>query len=416
MKILHTVENYDPDICGMAEVVKQLSERLVKLGYDVTVATTYNPERKQEIINGVKILEFKIKGNIVKGLEGEVKKYEEFLLNSRFDIITNFAAQQWATDIMIPLLDKIKAKKVNVPTGFSGLYLPEYKEYFENMKEWMKKYDINIFLSDDYRDINFARENKIQKNILIPNGASTEEFLGSNDMNIKSLLNIPQENFLILLVGSHTSSKGHKEAIKIFRKSNIKNATLLIVGYESKEKDKKNIIWIARRLLFLFFGFGGRCGEKCRRSALLFNNSPFRLIDNKKIIIKSLQREQTISVYKQADLFLFPSNVECSPIVLFECMASKTSFLVTDVGNSKEIIKWSNSGILLPTKKDKRGYSYAKINESSKILEEIFYDKEKRKIMAEAGFKAWKKRFTWDKIAKEYEMIYVQLLKGKRLK
>jgi len=39
MKILHTVESYTPSINGMQQVVKQLSERLVLLGHDVTVAT-----------------------------------------------------------------------------------------------------------------------------------------------------------------------------------------------------------------------------------------------------------------------------------------------------------------------------------------------------------------------------------------
>ena len=40
MKILHTVELYHPSQGGMQEVVKQISERLVKLGHEVTVATT----------------------------------------------------------------------------------------------------------------------------------------------------------------------------------------------------------------------------------------------------------------------------------------------------------------------------------------------------------------------------------------
>lgn len=412
MKILHTVESYNPDIGGMAEVVKQLSERLVKLGHQVTVATSKNPQRKKKIINGVHIVEFNITGNLVRGLEGDAKKYENFLLNSKFDIITNFAAQQWATDIMLPLLDKIKAKKVNVPTGFSGLYLSKYKKYFENMKLWIKKYDLNVFLSNNYRDINFARKNKIKNNVLIPNGASAEEFLDYNYLDIKSLFNIHEDNFLILLVGSHVSLKGHKEAIEIFKKAKIKNATLLIVGSEISPTSKKYwVMKIIRKILFIFLGLRGGCGERCRRSAFIFNSSPLRLLDNKKIIIKSFQREQTISAYKQADLFLFPSNIECSPIVLFECMASRTPFLVSDVGNSVEINKWSKSGIILPTKKDHEGYSRVNIKKSSRILEIIYSNKKMRNMMAEAGFKIWKKKFTWQKIAERYDLEYKKLIK-----
>src|SRR3989338_1633061 len=230
MKVLHTVELYYPSAGGMQEVVKQISERLVKLGHEVTVATTKLSERKNKIINGVKIEEFDIKGNLVGGFGGEIEKYKEFLINSDFDIVTNFAAQQWASDLAFDILDRVKAKKVFVPTGFSGFYLPEYKDYFKKMKDWMKKYDMNIFLSNDYRDINFARKNKINKIIVIPNGASEEEFLSPETINIRKKLNIPKNHFLILHVGSHTGAKGHREAIEIFEKAKIINTTFLLIG------------------------------------------------------------------------------------------------------------------------------------------------------------------------------------------
>ena len=389
MKILHTVELYHPSQGGMQEVVKQISERLVKLGHEVTVATTKLSERKDKIINGVKIEEFDIKGNLVRGLKGETEKYRDFLINSDFDIVTNFAAQQWASDLAFDILDKIKAKKVFVPTGFSGFYLPEYKDYFKKMKGWMRKYDMNVFLSNDYRDINFAKKNKINKIIVIPNGASEEEFLGQNNIDIREKLNIPKNNFLILHVGSHTGQKGHREAIQIFEKARITNTTFLIIGNS----------------------FGGGCAKYCFIKEKLFNLSPKRIFDKKKLIITSLSRLETVNAYKQADLFLFPSNIECSPLVLFECMASKTPFLTTDVGNAKEIIKWSNSGLLLPTIKDKNYYSKVKVNESVKLLENVYNDVRKRKLMADSGFEAWINKFTWEKITKRYENLYKELNK-----
>lgn len=384
MKILHTVEFYHPSQGGMQEVVRQISERLVKLGHEVTVATTKLSERKSKTINGVKIKEFTIEGNLVKGFKGEVERYKEFLINSDFDIVTNFAAQQWASDLAFDILDKIKAKKVFVPTGFSGFYLPLYKDYFKKTKDWMKKYDMNVFVSNNYRDINFARRNGVKRIKLIPNGASEEEFLGENNIDLKEKFNIPKNNFLVLHVGSHTGLKGHKEAIKIFEKAKITNITFLIIGNS----------------------FGGGCAKYCFVKEKLFNLSPKRLSDKKRLIVAPLSREETVGVYKQADLFLFPSNIECSPIVLFECMASKTPFLTTDVGNAKEIIKWSKSGLLLPTTKDINGYSKAKVNESVIILEKISNDARRRKIMADSGFKIWANKFTWGKIAKNYEGLY----------
>ncbi len=143
MNILHTVETYLPETCGMQEVVKQISERLVRMGHKVTVATSYHPKRKNLKIDGVHIDQFRIRGNAIRGIDGqkeEIKRYTDLLCNSTFDIVTNFAAQQWATDLALPILYKIPAKKVFVPTGFSGLYFPQYKEYFIKMKQWMKQY------------------------------------------------------------------------------------------------------------------------------------------------------------------------------------------------------------------------------------------------------------------------------------
>ena len=69
MKILHTVESYLPRRHGMQEVVTQLSERLARMGHEVIVATSYDPDRRDDVINGVRIADFKVSGNLVRGLK-----------------------------------------------------------------------------------------------------------------------------------------------------------------------------------------------------------------------------------------------------------------------------------------------------------------------------------------------------------
>jgi L-malate glycosyltransferase len=126
-------------------------------------------------------------------------------------------------------------------------------------------------------------------------------------------------------------------------------------------------------------------------------------------LVRSLDRDQTVALYKTSDLFLFPSNIECSPIVLFECMASRTPFLTTDVGNASEIIQWGHTGELLPTIKDERGYSHADIEKSVKLLERIFNDPKRYTKMTEECYKIWQEQFSWNKIAKRYEALYLKL-------
>ena len=387
MKILHTVEFYSPSFGGMQEVVKQISENLVKRGHDVTVATSKIQSRNFNKLNGVKIKEFDIKGNYVRGIDGDIGAYVEFVEKGGFDVMTNFAAQQWATDALLPVLPKIKPAKVFVPTGFSGFYDPLYKEYFRNLEGWMKNYDMNIFLSEDYRDINFARKSKIsdKKIKVIPNGASEKEFKKKYKYDFRKEFGISENNFLVITVGSHTGLKGHREAIEVFRRAKIKNATLAIIGNS----------------------FGGGCTYFCKAIGWLSKN---RLLPGNKIIVPNLTREETVVAYQQADLFLFPSNIECSPIVLFEAGASKTPFLSSDVGNAEEIAKWTRGGKILPTRKDKSGFSHIEIDKSAQLLKSLVEDKSLLSKMAKNGYKSWKDRFTWGKISRKYENIYKKLL------
>ncbi|WMW24307.1 glycosyltransferase family 4 protein [Methanolobus sediminis] len=389
MKILHTVEFYHPSVGGAQEVVRQLSERLAQLGHDVTVATTRLPERDFTIFNGVKIKDFSISGNAVRGFSGEIERYKEFILESDFDVIMNYAAQQWTTDLMLPMLDKIPSKKVLVPCGFSGLYSSEYREYYEQMKIWLKKYDACVYLSNDYRDINFAKKNGVDnKSIIIPNGAGEDEFSKKVNIDIRAKLKIPHNHFLLLHVGSHTGLKGHREAITIFKKSNIKDATLLIVAND----------------------INVRCTLNCHLAEITNHFCKLLHFTDKHIIVKFLSREETVAAYHEADLFLFPSNIECSPLVLFEAMASKTPFLTTDVGNAKEIIDWSNGGELLPTLQYLNGYVKADINASIDVLQNLFYNPQKRQNLAINGYKKWILSFTWEKITRDYENLYFNVL------
>ena len=183
--------------------------------------------------------------------------------------------------------------------------------------------------------------------------------------------------------------KGHKEALEIFERSNLSNAVLLMVGNGNEQFKKTFSIPYRFRLLIM------------------------NLIKNRRLIITSMCRKETVSAFKDADLFLFPSNVECSPIVLFESMAAKTPFLCTDVGNSAEIVRWSNGGLILPTTIDRKGYSHANIAESALVLKNLLKNIRKRDELQASGFNAWKRHFTWEIISRSYESLYLELIRNK---
>jgi L-malate glycosyltransferase len=388
MKILHTVEYYSPSVGGAQEVVRQISERLVEYGHQVTVATTKLKERTSKVINGVNIEEFEISGNEVNGYKGDIARYQQFLLENDFDVMMNYAAQQWATDLVFPLLDRIRYQKILAPCGFSGLFNPQYKAYFQKMPEVLKYYNNLIFHSANYRDIQFAQNLGMRNFTVIPNGASEEEFQHI-DNTFRKRYGISANIPMILTVGSHTGLKGHHLAIESFRRARIGRSVLVIVGNPVS---------------------GGGCLADCQKQARMTSLTSLGL---KKVLIIDPPRQDVVAAYHASDLFIFCSKIECSPIVLFEAMASKTPFITVAAGNAEEIISWGQGGILLPTIQLSAGMVDADPKAIAHILEDLLKNPDYLNRLGEEGQKAWQKRFSWGKIAREYERLYLSIVNNK---
>ena len=99
MKFLFCCEFYYPSVGGVQEVMKQIAERLVSRGHEVTVATTALPNRDFTSLNGVQIAQFAVSGNLVRGMHGEIENYRQFVRNFECDAILIKAAQQWLSVI-----------------------------------------------------------------------------------------------------------------------------------------------------------------------------------------------------------------------------------------------------------------------------------------------------------------------------
>lgn len=423
VKILHTVESYLPARHGMSEVVRQISERLAARGHEITVATGVHPERPAVArIDGVEVRSFDVSGKSALAIRGDSRGYQKFLADSGFDVIVNFAAQQWATDLALPLLPQLSARKVFVPTGFSALGDSLFRSYFEKMKGWMKDYDACVFLSDDYRDIQFARAAGVDKIAIIPNGAAEEEFRRPADPAFRRRLGIPEDHLLIVHIAGYLSvAKGQKEAIQIFSESHLQNATLLMVsgGFSKSPSSALRPRELASGVYNLLrgrgmrgFGIAWQLQGACRAYSALNQKN------HRRIVCTALSREDTISAFLDADLFLFPSWIECSPLVLFEAAAARTPFLVTPVGNSAEIIRWTGGGELLEGTPigDREGSIRAKVQEGVRLLDALGSDPARRRAMAEAGHAAWEKYFTWSAIAGQYEELYRALVAGEDIR
>lgn len=387
LRILHAVEFFAPSVGGAQEVIRQISERLAARGHDVTVATTRLPERRKDRIGGVRIAEFDVRGNEVRGLEGDLDGYRDFVINGDFDVVMTYAAQQWTTDALLPVLERIRPPTVLAPCGFSALHRPEYAGYFRRLPERMGAFDSLVFHSNSYQDIDFAREAGLEAMTVIPNGADEREF-GERPKRgaFRRAHGIPERAPLLLTVGGHTGLKGHAECMAAFRRSRLSSGgRLAIVGNTPT---------------------GRGCLTTCRaRAGLTRLGRPDR-----RVLLVDPPRDAVLEAYADADLFVLCSAVECSPLVLFEAMAAGLPFVSLEVGNAAEIAEWTLAGSIVPSRRRPDGHVEAHTDDVASAIDGLLADSERRAELGERGRRAWQESFTWEKVTSRYESLYTSLV------
>ena len=157
MRLLFCSEFFYPEIGGVEEHMKIFAEYF-KNKYETHIATSYNHRRTKYQINKFNIHQFNITGNFVRGYKGNINQYQNFLIDSNFDLIIFYASQQWTFDLSLEVLKKIKSKKIFIPCGFSKLNNFLYKPYFFILKNELNHFDKIITFSKKYQDYFFCKK------------------------------------------------------------------------------------------------------------------------------------------------------------------------------------------------------------------------------------------------------------------
>ncbi|KEA45565.1 hypothetical protein CR66_06975 [Campylobacter mucosalis] len=316
MKILITTEQFYPLKTGMASSVGALSEQLVSLGHDVLVATGYQNRCFSEH-NGVKIVEFKIRGGFFHyHYEGnEKQKYIDFVKNYECDVMINECTQIWSMDYLLDYLDELKAKKKFLHSHGFSLYrkLLRYKRIFINFKSIYKVYAYYKKLSKIFK--------KYDHIFLLHENTSGSEFLKKHGLCHYSFLsNGISSDFM---APYFKDFKDRKHIINISNYQPLKNQEFLMECYcKSKSSLKYSLKLI------------GDSGElylsKLKNLKAKFDKKyGFRNVE----FYFKISREQTEKLLNDAVLFLHSSKLEVFPMVIVESMAKAVPFISLKVGN-----------------------------------------------------------------------------------
>ncbi|MFH1985893.1 MAG: glycosyltransferase [Pseudomonadota bacterium] len=368
LNIVHTVEYYHPHLGGAELVVQQVSERLARRGHRVTVATTALAARRTDRLNGVYIEGFAVKGAMGRRIAGpDVDRYRQFLLTCDADVVMNYAAQQWATDLALETVPVTAVRRVNViaPCGYSALdgprnlRWPSFADYFQRViPEFLPHYDAAVYHSARYQDHAFADDHGFENSVVIFNGVDADEFDRPPETDFREKYGI-NTRLLGLCVANYLPGKGQETVIDCVRRMGRADFTMVFIGKE---------------------------GTELARLRQLAQGAPV-------IFLHNIARADTVAAFQGADLFLFGSRIEAAPLVIIEAMAARTPFVSTDCGNVGEM----------------KGGVVCAAEEMAERANRVLDDPDLRASLARDGHRQVREHLTWESVVDRYEDLYLRL-------
>lgn len=425
MKLLFCSEFFYPSIGGVQEVMRHIATRMVKAGHEVTVATSFLAERVSNEHSGITIKPFAVAGNAVNGMIGEVDEYRRFLLESDFDVLFVYAAQQWTFDALWKVLPDLQMHKVVVPCGYSGLAEASYREYFQKLPAILAQFDAIVYHARNYRDYEFGKKHGLEERaVVIPNGADDQEFSTNLEPGFRERMAISEGALVLLTVGSMNGAKGHLEVAQAFEQLDLGgngSAVLLLNGNRmpSQVRDPSARARIREVVRFLRTHGPIRSAKIIVRKILMMLGvglGYFAALDrcvarvnrmrDRKIIVCDLARPDLIQAFFLADLYVFASYIEYSPLVLYEACAAGTPFLSLSVGNASEIAEWTQGGEVLPVEPNERGLRVVSPTILAAQIKRLLENKPRLEELGASGRQAWQERFNWNALAQEYMRLF----------
>jgi len=392
LNVLSVTPFFPPEIGGIADMVLNLNNNLIKQGHDVTViapkhfgqsiAKSQKFSSKVFRINSLYMLGWpystlvSISFPIDFGL-----KIKSIMKKGNFDVVHVHAQQYPICWYAIQ-----SAHKMGIPCVLTshGMWAMNPKvvgkktrlEYFFNKIVYtrlLKKTDAVIGLTDQIA--NFAKQigRKDVKYYTIPNGADTSIY--KDNINRKNEYReeyqLGKDSIVILFLGRLEHVKGIIE-FAIAAKNIVRNNRIevLIVGGGTLEAKIKSIL-------------------KCIDRIHMF---PWQSVDN------------IYKFYIASDIFMMPSRFEGLPLTLVEAMNAGLHIVYTPVGGIPEFVKGYPRKTLLKT-----GSSIDIENELTKVVSNYSSTDRIEEALNYA------RKFDWNDLVQDTVKVYTECLTHKKL-
>lgn len=353
MKILQIVPEFG--LAGAEIMCENLTNSLIKMGHEVVVVSLYDyhsPITDRLEKNGVKLKylgkKLGLDIGIIKQLRTVFKQEHPDVIHTHLYILKYcFLASLGMRVRMVHTVHNV-AKKENgkLDRIFNGLCFRINKVTPVALTELVK-----TSILEEYR----VDCNKVP---IVFNGIPLERCLKKQNYSLG-------DKIKILHIGRYSDAKNHPELIKAISvlHQSYPNIELHLVGK-------------------------GLLKEKVAEAISRYDAS--------KYVIEHGTTSNPYEFLYNADIFVLPSKYEGMPMTLIEAMGSALPIVASKVGGIPDMIEDNKEGLLCsPDAED-----------IAKKIARLIEDQELREDLGRAAYEA-SKRFSSEKMAKEYEIIYL---------
>ena len=113
-------------------------------------------------------------------------------------------------------------------------------------------------------------------------------------------------------------------------------------------------------------------------------------------------RNDVFDLLNASDMFILPSRLEGLPISILEAMSQRLPVIATNVGGIPELVIDGETGILIPPN-DPLALAEA--------MKRMISDPDMRRRMGEAGYQRVASEFSFERMTRQYEELYLSLLR-----
>ncbi len=370
MHVLYTVHRFWPAVGGTELALMDLSQEMLKLGHQVTVATSDEPgSPEREVVKGVEVRRFAMRR--MGKFRYPPREYVRFVLDGPWDVVHVKGQRVWSSDYLFRRVPEIKQPKVFTAHGFHQWHMHrrdpvELWYYRWHLPRMLRPFDKVIALTGNEVEELALFGVPREKVTILPDGVNLHEYATPPPKGFREKYGVKAKHVL-LYAGGFYDNKGVPLLVEAVSKMRG-DVELLLVGKDPAAGS-----------------------TKAETEALIAKlKAPVR-------ILGVIPREDLVKAFFESDLFLLGSRFEGYGIVLLETMAAGVPFVSTPAGAAPDLAAKGAGRVVRSA------------DEMARVADDLLAHPEERARMGEIG-KRLAQAQTLEDAARRHEALYRSLL------